>query len=185
MSLFSRTEELPGLHGALRDCTPGGNGMKKFRAGDIAVINAANISRQEAQALIDVQPAAVVNVAEFSTGAIPNYGPHMLLDAEVLLLENVGTDFIAGFKDGKKARITDEGTIYAGDKVIGEGTSVERTKAEKDFSEARRSLVERMEAYFGNSIEFIHSEGPLLIDGLGIPGRLRDERPQGRHCFPE
>ena len=169
MSLFSRTEELPGLHGALRDCTPGGNGMKKFRAGDIAVINAANISRQEAQALIDVQPAAVVNVAEFSTGAIPNYGPHMLLDAEVLLLENVGTDFIAGFKDGKKARITDEGTIYAGDKVIGEGTSVERTKAEKDFSEARRSLVERMEAYFGNSIEFIHSEGPLLIDGLGIP----------------
>ena len=169
MSLFSRTEELPGLHGALRDCTPGGNGMKKFRAGDIAVINAANISRQEAQALIDVQPAAVVNVAEFSTGAIPNYGPHMLLDAEVLLLENVGTDFIAGFKDGKKARITDEGTIYAGDKVIGEGTSVERTKAERDFSEARRSLVERMEAYFGNSIEFIHSEGPLLIDGLGIP----------------
>lgn len=169
MSLFSRTEELPGLHGALRDCTPGGSGMKKFRAGDIAVINAANISRQEAQALIDVQPAAVVNVAEFSTGAIPNYGPHMLLDAEVLLLENVGTDFIAGFKDGKKARITDEGTIYAGDKIIGEGTSVERTKAEKDFSEARRSLVERMEAYFGNSIEFIHSEGPLLIDGLGIP----------------
>ena len=71
MSLFSRTQELPGLHGALRDCTPGGNGMKKFRAGDIAVINAANISRQEAQALIDVQPVAVVNVAEFSTEIYP------------------------------------------------------------------------------------------------------------------
>src|SRR5699024_3731106 len=121
MSLFSRTQELPGLHGALRDCTPGGNGMKKVRSGDIAVINAANISRQEAQALIDGEPAAVVNVGEFSTGAIPNYGPHMLLDAQVLLLENVGEDFIAGFRDGKKARITEQGEIFAGDNLLAYG----------------------------------------------------------------
>ena len=169
MSLFSRTQELPGLHGALRDCTPGGNGMKKFRAGDIAVINAANISRQEAQALIDVEPAAVVNVAEFSTGTIPNYGPHMLLDAQVLLVENVGNEFVAGFRDGKKARITPDGEIFVGETLLGQGSQVERAKAEKDFAEARRNLVDHMEAYFGNSIEFIHSEGPLLIDGLGIP----------------
>ncbi|HCM80300.1 MAG TPA: thiamine pyrophosphokinase [Corynebacterium stationis] len=169
MSLFSRTQELPGLHGALRDCTPGGNGMKKFRAGDIAVINAANISRQEAQALIDVQPAAVVNVAEFSTGTIPNYGPHMLLDAQVELLENVGEEFVAGFRDGKKARITTDGEVFVGDTLLGQGSKVERAKAEKDFAGARRNLVDHMEAYFGNSIEFIHSEGPLLIDGLGIP----------------
>lgn len=169
MSLFSRTQELPGLHGALRDCTPGGNGMKKFRAGDIAVINAANISRQEAQALIDVQPAAVVNVAEFSTGTIPNYGPHMLLDAQVELLENVGEEFVAGFRDGKKARITTDGEVFVGDTLLGQGIKVERAKAEKDFAGARRNLVDHMEAYFGNSIEFIHSEGPLLIDGLGIP----------------
>ena len=169
MSLFSRTQELPGLHGALRDCTPGGNGMKKFRAGDIAVINAANISRQEAQALIDVEPAAVVNVAEFSTGTIPNYGPHMLLDAQVLLVENVGDEFVAGFRDGKKSRITPDGEIFVGETLLGQGSQVERAKAEKDFAEARRNLVDHMEAYFGNSIEFIHSEGPLLIDGLGIP----------------
>ena len=169
MSLFSRTQELPGLHGALRDCTPGGNGMKKFRAGDIAVINAANISRQEAQALIDVEPAAVVNVAEFSTGTIPNYGPHMLLDAQVLLVENVGDEFVAGFRDGKKARITPDGDIFVGETLLGQGSQVERAKAEKDFAEARRNLVDHMEAYFGNYIEFIHSEGPLLIDGLGIP----------------
>ncbi|APT95093.1 thiamine pyrophosphokinase [Corynebacterium stationis] len=169
MSLFSRTQELPGLYGALRDCTPGGNGMKKFRAGDIAVINAANISRQEAQALIDVQPAAVVNVAEFSTGTIPNYGPHMLLDAQVELLENVGDEFVAGFRDGKKARITTDGEVFVGDTLLGQGIKVERATAEKDFAEARRNLVDHMEAYFGNSIEFIHSEGPLLIDGLGIP----------------
>ena len=169
MSLFSRNDDLPGLHGALRDCTPGGKGMKKFHAGDIAVISAADISRQEAQALVDISPAAVINLNKFTTGAIPNYGPHMLLDAEVVLLEDLGEAFMSEFRDGKKARITDDGTVSLGDKAIGTGKLVERAAAEDEFANAQRSLIDHMEAYFGNSIEFIHSEGPLLIDGLGVP----------------
>ncbi|MEX3515842.1 putative cytokinetic ring protein SteA [Corynebacterium camporealensis] len=169
MSLFSRTSDLPGEHGALRDCTPGGKGFKKFSAGDFAVIDAANISRQEAQALVDMQPAAVINVAEFSTGSIPNYGPHMLLDADVTLLEGVGEEFSSGFKDGKKARITDDGTVYVGETAVGAGKFLDRDRAEENFSSAQQELIDHMEAYFGNSIQFIHSEGPLLIDGLGVP----------------
>ncbi|WP_210385574.1 putative cytokinetic ring protein SteA [Corynebacterium sp. HMSC06C06] len=169
MSLFSRNSDLPGEHGALRDCTPGGKGMKKFAEGDFAVINAANISRQEAQTLVDIKPAAVINVAEFTTGSIPNYGPHMLLDADVTLVEGVGEEFVSSFKDGKKARISEEGTVFVGDKKIASGSIVTREKAEEKFSEAQRELIDHMEAYFGNSIEFIHSEGPLLIDGLGVP----------------
>lgn len=169
MSLFSRNADLPGLHGHLRDCTPTGKGLKKFNAGDIAVINASDISRQEAQSLVDVKPSAVVNVGKFTTGRIPNYGPHMLLDADVMLLDGVGEDFINGFKDGKKARITEDGTVYLGEQAIGAGSIIEREQAERNFSEAQRGLIDHMEAYFGNSIELIHSEGPLLIDGLGIP----------------
>lgn len=169
MSLFSKNADLPGTHGALRDCTPFGTGLKRFRAGDIAVINAANISRQEAQALIDLAPSSVVNVAQFSTGTVPNYGPHMLLDAGIILIEAVGETFISEFKDGKKARVTDDGGVYIGEKLIGQGAVVERAAAERKFAESQRGLIDHMEAYFGNSIEFIHSESPLLIDGLGIP----------------
>ncbi|WP_311518365.1 putative cytokinetic ring protein SteA [uncultured Corynebacterium sp.] len=169
MSLFSRNSDLPGEHGALRDCTPGGKGMKKFVEGDFAVINAANISRQEAQMLVDIKPAAVLNVAEFTTGSIPNYGPHMLLDAGVTLIEGVGEEFVSSFKDGKKARINEEGAVFIGDTEVATGKVVSREKAEKNFSSAQRELIDHMEAFFGNSIEFIHSEGPLLIDGLGVP----------------
>lgn len=169
MSLFSRSTELPGQHGTLRDCTPGGKGLKKFRAGDIAVIDAADISRQEAQSLVDVKPSAVINVSQFTTGSIPNYGPHMLLDANVNLIENVGESFISGFKDGKKARITEDGGVFLGEKSIGQGTVVQRGQAEANFADAQRGLIDHMEAYFGNSIQFIHSEGPLLIDGFGVP----------------
>ena len=60
MALFSRKPEQPG---ALRDCTPGAKGMKKFSEGDVAVIDAANISRHEAQTLVDLKPSAVINLA--------------------------------------------------------------------------------------------------------------------------
>lgn len=43
-----------------------------------------------------------------------------------------------------------------------------RTSRKRIFA-LRKRLVDRMEAYFGNAIEFIHSEAPLLVDGVGVP----------------
>ena len=156
MSLFSRSSDLPGQHGTLRDCTPGGKGMRKFTAGDFAVINAADISRQEAQTLVDAEPGAVLNASRFTTGAIPNYGPHMLLDADVLLLEDLGEDFLQQFRDGKQARILD-GEVLIGEKSLGMGEVLSRDRAEAEFTDAQQGLVDHMEAFFGNSTQFIHS----------------------------
>ena len=49
------------------------------------------------------------------------------------------------------------------------GTVLEQEWAESAFSDAQQSLMDDMEAFFGNTIQFIHSETPLLIDGIGIP----------------
>lgn len=170
MSLFSRNDDLPGIHGALRDLTtPVSKGVKKFGAGDIAVVDAPDISRLFAQQLIDAHPAAVANLAQFSSGMIPNFGPQMLLDAGIFLVEGVGAELRSQFKDGKKGRVTEDGTIHIGENAIGAGKVVERDRVENNFVDAQRNLVDHMEAYFGNTIEFVRSEAPLFIDGLGIP----------------
>lgn len=169
MGLFNKDADLPGIQATVRDCTPGGKGMRKFHRGDIAVINAADITRREAQTLVDAGPSVVINVARFTEGGVPNYGPHMLLDDDVVLLENAGEGFASAMREGKKARVTEDGEIYLGERFIGKGELVNRETAEKSFAEAQQSLIDHMEAYFGNTIQFIHSEGPLLIDGLGIP----------------
>ena len=169
MSLFSRTADLPGLQGTLRDCTSGGKSLGRLRAGDIAVINTSDISRREAQLLLDARPAAVVNMSRFSTGAVPNFGPHMLLDGDILLIEATGVELGAALRDGRKGRVTEDGEVYLGERRIGSGTIVTPEAAESSFTDAQQSLVDHMEAFFGNTIQFIHSEGPLLIDGLGIP----------------
>lgn len=169
MSLFSRTADLPGMHGVLRDCTPMGKGFKRFKEGDIAVIDAPDISRRFAQRLIEMRPQAVVNIARFTTGTVPNFGPQLLIDAGIPLYENTGAQLQEGFRDGKKGRITEDGGIFLGENQIGSSTPLDSAGAQAAFRDAQQILVDNMEAYFGNTTQFIHSEAPLLIDGIGIP----------------
>lgn len=169
MSLFNRNADLPGLLGATRQCTSQGKGWKRLSAGDLAIIDAPDLSRAFAQRLIAAKPAAVVNVARFTTGSIPNFGPQMLLDADIFLVEGLGAEVWDSFKEGKKGRLTEDGQLFYGERLIASGAPVTRGHAEQSFTEAQQSLVDHMEAYFGNTIQFIHSEAPLLIDGLGIP----------------
>ena len=74
----------------------------------------------------------------------------------------------AQVKDGAKVRLHNGG-VYAGDRRIALGH--ERTDLEIHdlMIEAKTGLVAHLEAFAGNTIEFIRSESPLLIDGMGIP----------------
>ena len=157
------------ITGALRDCTPQGKGLRKFNAGDIAIVDAPDMSRREAQALADKRPGAVVNIASFSSGNIPNYGPQLLLDAGVPLLENAGAATRGAFRNGKKGSVNADGEVLVGKKVIAQADELTRSAADSAFDESQQHLVDHMEAYFGNSIEFIHTESPLLVDGVGVP----------------
>lgn len=157
------------LRGTLRDCTPQGKGLGRMGEGEIVFVDAPDMQRRLAELLIAHEPAAVVNLAPFSTGAVPTFGPHLLLDADVPLFEAVGTGMRELIRDGKKAAVTATGEITVGKKVVGVAQPVTREEVDATFAGAQRGLVEHMEAYFGNAIEFIHTEAPLLIDGVGAP----------------
>lgn len=157
------------LRGTLRDCTPQGKGMNKLVEGDIVFVDAPDMQRRLAEHLIAHRPAAVVNLAEFSTGVVPTFGPHLLLDAGVPLFEAGGSDLRSSIRDGKKAAVTADGEITVGRKTVGRAHPVSRTEVDQTFSDAQHAMVANMEAYFGNAIEVMHSEAPLLIDGVGTP----------------
>lgn len=169
MSLFTKNADLPGLIGTTRDCSPQGKGLRKLSQGDIAVVDAPDINRAFAQQLIDARPAAVVNITSFTTGLVPNFGPQMMLDAGIILVENAGAELWRSFKDGKKGRLTEEGELFYGDKLVAAGRPLYSPEAVEKFTEAQQSMIDQMEAFFGNTTQFIHAEAPLLIDGLGIP----------------
>lgn len=170
-SAVEPTKEPPSaeLRGTLRDCTPQGKGLGKLGEGDIVFVDAPDMQRRLAEQIISHRPAAVVNLAPYSTGTLPTFGPHLLLDAGVPLFEAAGTEMRAKIRDGKKVTVSSTGQITVGRKVAGQAQPVSRSEVDATFAQAQRGLVENMEAYFGNTIEFIHSEAALLIDGVGAP----------------
>lgn len=164
--IFSRTDT-PGIHGHTRDCT-GTHGTGRLSDGDIAVIDQPDIGRALAQKFIDARVGAVVNTAAFSTGNVPNFGPQMMLDAGIVLVENADSTVTEKLKNGRKGRVH-EGKVLYGDRSIGKGEILDEEVAATRFEEARETLADHMEAFTGNTAEFVRSEAPLFIDGLGIP----------------
>ena len=59
--------------------------------------------------------------------------------------------------------------MYAGDRRLILGTERTDHEIHELMHEAKSGLVAHLEAFAGNTIEFIRSESPLLIDGIGIP----------------
>ena len=136
--------------------------------GDIAVLDVLDLDRITADALVDAEIAAVINASPSVSGRYPNLGPEVLLANGVTLIDETGTDVFKKIKDGSKVRLYNGG-VYAGDRRLIRGT--ERTDEEiaELMQEAKSGLVAHLEAFAGNTIEFIRSESPLLIDGIGIP----------------
>ena len=169
MSLFSRNTGLPGLVAPARDLRNLNKGLKKLRPGDIAVVDAPDITRAFAQQLVELGPVAVINIAPSSTGSVPNWGPQILLDAGITVVDDTGAELWESFKDGKKLRLTDDGGAYYGERLLACGTVLTPAEVEATREDASSQLIAHMEAFFGNTIQFIYAESQLLIDGFGVP----------------
>ena len=59
--------------------------------------------------------------------------------------------------------------MYAGDRRLVHGVERSDEEIADLMHDAKTGLVAHLEAFAGNTIEFIRSESPLLIDGIGIP----------------
>jgi uncharacterized membrane-anchored protein len=142
--------------------------LRRVGPGDIAVLDILDLDRATADALVEAGVAGVVNASPSISGRYPNLGPEVLVANNIVLIDNAGTEIFKKVKDGAKVRLHDGG-VYTGDRRLVHG--VERTDEEIAdlMHDAKTGLVAHLEAFAGNTIEFIRSESPLLIDGIGIP----------------
>src|SRR6201994_4374685 len=168
-ALLSRTASpRPGITGTARVDRDIERLLRRVVPGDIVVIDALDLDRITADALVEADVAAVINASPSISGRYPNLGPEVLLANGVTLIDETGTEVFKKVKDGSRVRLYNGG-VYSGDRRLIKGT--ERTDEEIAalMQEAKSGLVSHLEAFAGNTIEFIRSESPLLIDGIGIP----------------
>jgi uncharacterized membrane-anchored protein len=167
-ALLSRNTSRPGVIGTARVDRDIDRLLRRVCPGDIVVLDVLDLDRITADALVDAEIAAVVNASPSVSGRYPNLGPEVLVANGVTLIDETGPEVFKKIKDGAKIRLYNGG-VYSGDRRLIRGT--ERTDQEIAdlMQEAKSGLVAHLEAFAGNTIEFIRSESPLLIDGIGIP----------------
>jgi uncharacterized membrane-anchored protein len=168
-ALLSRNNNArPGVVGTARVDRDIDRLLRRVEPGDIVVLDALDLDRATADALVDANIAGVVNASPSISGRYPNLGPEVLVSNGVVLIDEAGLEVFKKIKDGAKIRLHNGG-VYSGDRRLILGT--ERTDQEivDKMHEAKSGLVAHLEAFAGNTIEFIRSESPLLIDGVGIP----------------
>ena len=158
----------PGISGTARVDRDIDRLLRRVEPGDIVVLDVLDLDRVTADALVDANVAGVVNASPSISGRYPNLGPEVLVANGVTLIDETGPEIFKKIKDGAKVRLHNGG-VYAGDRRLVLGN--ERTDQDivDKMHEAKSGLVSHLEAFAGNTIEFIRSESPLLIDGIGIP----------------
>jgi uncharacterized membrane-anchored protein len=168
-ALLSRsTETLPGLSGIARADRNTARLLRRVGPGDIVVLDELDLDRITADALVAASVLAVVNASPSISGRYPNLGPEVLVANGITLLDDVGQDVFKKVKDGSKVRI-DEGTVYSGEKELFVGTELSEIEISDRMIAAKNGLAAHLEAFSGNTIEFVKAESQLLIDGIGVP----------------
>jgi uncharacterized membrane-anchored protein len=180
MAYRARAEDLPGVTGTARLDRRTKNLTKRLSPGDIAIIDHRDLDRMSAEALIERQAGAVVNVAASISGRYPNIGPQLLIEAGVPLLDEAGPDLFSRVKEGTSVRLHD-GDLYAGEELIAKGRRQTAETVQAAMAEASAGASAQLQAFVANTLEYLAKEGGLLVDGIVTP-HLRS-RIEGRHVL--
>ncbi|WP_407669336.1 putative cytokinetic ring protein SteA [Ornithinimicrobium avium] len=143
------------------------NLTKRLQPGDVAVIDHDDLDQVSAHALIACRPVAVVNAAPSTTGAYPNRGPQIILDAGIPLVDMCGPE-VMHLSEGGIATLEGE-ELHVDGEVVARGVRLTKALVEAQMEDARANLSDQIEAFSENTMEYLRAERQLLIDGIGLP----------------
>lgn len=163
-----RLPELPGVVAVARADRRTKNLTKRLKPGEIAVIDHLDLDKVSAEALLSCRVAAVVNASPSTSGRYPNLGPEIIVGAGIPLLDAVGPEVIKAVEEGEVLRL-DGDTLYRDSQVLAKGELLTPESVETAMTQARAGLAVQLEAFAGNTMEYLRQERELLLDGVGVP----------------
>jgi len=178
--LGNGSTDLPGMVAPARLDRRTKSLIERLKPGDIAIIDHADLDRVSAEALLNRQVIAVINVAPSMTGRYPNLGPQLLVEAGVPLIDDVGPEVFEKVSDGNPVRL-DGDTLYVGDTVAAKGTVQTSLSVAAAMIKAKEGLAAQIRAFMANTVEYIGRDFEELIDGIRVP-ELRTKL-AGRHAL--
>ena len=140
----------------------------RLRPGDIAIIDHVDIDRVAADSLVAVGVAAVLNVKPSISGRYPNLGPEVLIQAGIVLVDDLGDEVFDRISEGAIVGI-DGGTVLLDGEPVATGIQQDTQTVAAAMADAREGLSVQLEAFAANTMDYLKQERDLLLDGVGVP----------------
>jgi uncharacterized membrane-anchored protein len=142
--------------------------VKTLPPGAVAVLDHKDLDRVSAEDLIAAGVLAVLNCSPSSTGAYPNMGPLLLVQAGIHLVNLPDDGLFKQLKDGDAITVRG-GTVMRGSKTLAEGEVQEPAAVRAATDERRREIGDALEAFAKNTIEHMLEERELLSGRIELP----------------
>ena len=142
--------------------------VKRLQPGEIAVIDHADLDRVAAEDLAACRVAAVVNVAESSTGRYPNPGPLVLARAGVPLIDVPAAPLFEELDDGDLL-VIEGGCLRSNGTELATGRVIDLETATEEIELQRERINEALADFALNTIEHVREEGALLVGHVDLP----------------
>jgi uncharacterized membrane-anchored protein len=156
------------------------NLLRRVQAGDVAVIDHEDLDRVAAEELVAKGVSAVVNASPSISGRYPNLGPLIVVEAGIVLIDNVGTLLLGKVHEGDPVRVEGD-RVYVGERLAGVGIRQSVATLASAMEAAQRRLDDQFESFATNTLEFMARERDLLFGGAGLPDLDHDLA--GRHVL--
>ena len=138
--------------------------VKRLSSTDIAVIDHEDIDRVSAEGLVACGVKAVINAAPSISGRYPNIGPRIIVDAGILLLDDVGQAIFERLSDGDTI-IIEDAEVLRDDSLIATGMVLDSARVEALMEKAEETLDDEMEQFVSNTVEYLdRQKGELIYD---------------------
>lgn len=144
------------------------NLVKRLRPGEIAIIDHEDLDRVSAESLVEARPVCVVNASMSITGRYPNAGPHILLSADIHVIDEVGEGIFDTVCEGDRLRVEGE-KIFLGERVVGQGKVLTLELVQDFMEKSKENLSVHLEEFASNTLELIKAERGILFDSVKVP----------------
>jgi len=142
--------------------------VKKLHPGEIAVIDHLNLDRVSAEDLIGAQVAAVLNCRSSSTGAYPNMGPLLLIQAGIPLIDLPDDALFDLVRDGDPIELRG-GDVLAAGQLLVRGDLQEPAAVLQATEQRRQEIGGALAAFAQNTVEHMVEEQDLLSGKIELP----------------
>jgi len=144
------------------------NLVNRLKPEDIAVIHHIDIDRVSADALVASGVKVVINADKSISGRYPNVGPQIIIDAGIVLIDNLGEELFEELQEGDKVTING-GAVFKDGVELAQGEVLDKEKIAARLAEAELRIDTEMEQFVKNTASYLEKQSVSLIYEPWVP----------------